>query len=234
MRNLLPKWCSHLQSGTIDRLVLEDPFRMGYESVKTALAASDALGAEKDERRAGRQQGPLSAREQDRHDAVASEWKVVEPRAQRMRHGIADRRGGRTHCAFAATERRIAGAIHKFGLDSEEQIIAVLKARGRRAGVGALPKHGISDATFYNWRSCCGGMEVSDAKRLKGLKEEKRKLKKLGGEAENPGPSGAGLSPTGSVAVATGPDQVEALAVLNLGQRGVDRRGKLGSSNLTE
>jgi putative transposase len=40
-------------------------------------------------------------------------------------------------------------------------------------------KHGISDATFYNWRSRYGGMEVSDARRLKSLEEENRKLKKL-------------------------------------------------------
>jgi len=40
-------------------------------------------------------------------------------------------------------------------------------------------KHGISDATFYKWRSRFGGMEVSDARKLKGLEEENRKLKKL-------------------------------------------------------
>ena len=40
-------------------------------------------------------------------------------------------------------------------------------------------KHGISDATFYNWRSKFGGMEVSEAKRLKQLEDENAKLKKL-------------------------------------------------------
>jgi putative transposase len=40
-------------------------------------------------------------------------------------------------------------------------------------------KYGISDATFYNWRSKYGGMEVSEAKRLKALEDENRKLKKL-------------------------------------------------------
>ena len=40
-------------------------------------------------------------------------------------------------------------------------------------------KHGISDATFYKWRSKYGGMEVSDARKLKALEEENRKLKKL-------------------------------------------------------
>jgi len=40
-------------------------------------------------------------------------------------------------------------------------------------------RHGISDATFYTWRSKYGGLEVSEAKRLKALEEENRKLKKL-------------------------------------------------------
>jgi putative transposase len=40
-------------------------------------------------------------------------------------------------------------------------------------------KHGISDATFYKWRSRFGGMELSDARRLKALEDENRKLKKL-------------------------------------------------------
>jgi putative transposase len=63
---------------------------------------------------------------------------------------------------------------------SEEQIIAVLKES--QAGIPTSElcrKHGISDATFYNWRNRYGGMEVSDARRLKGLEDENRKLKKL-------------------------------------------------------
>ena len=40
-------------------------------------------------------------------------------------------------------------------------------------------KHGISDATFYTWRSKYGGMEVSDARKLRALEDENRKLKKL-------------------------------------------------------
>lgn len=39
-------------------------------------------------------------------------------------------------------------------------------------------KHGISDATFYKWRSRYGGMEISDARKLKALEEENRRLKK--------------------------------------------------------
>lgn len=63
---------------------------------------------------------------------------------------------------------------------SEEQIISILKEH--QAGIAVADicrKHGISDATFYNWRSKYGGMEVSDARRLKALEEENRRLKKL-------------------------------------------------------
>ena len=63
---------------------------------------------------------------------------------------------------------------------SEEQIIGILKEH--QAGLSAAEicrKYGISDATFYNWRSKYGGMDVSDAKRLKALEDENRKLKKL-------------------------------------------------------
>jgi putative transposase len=63
---------------------------------------------------------------------------------------------------------------------SEEQIIAVLKEHQAGIPVAELcRKHGISDATFYTWRKKYGGMDVSDARRLKGLEEENRKLKKL-------------------------------------------------------
>ncbi len=63
---------------------------------------------------------------------------------------------------------------------SDEQIIRILKEH--QAGMTAAElcrKHGISDATFYKWRSKYGGMEVSEAKRLKALEDENRKLKKL-------------------------------------------------------
>jgi len=63
---------------------------------------------------------------------------------------------------------------------SEEQIIGVLKEHQAGLPVSELcRRHGISDATFYNWRSRYGGKEVSEAKRLKALEEENRKLKKL-------------------------------------------------------
>ncbi|MDX0931652.1 transposase, partial [Sinorhizobium medicae] len=56
---------------------------------------------------------------------------------------------------------------------SEEQIIAVLKEQEAGAKAADLcRKHGISEATFYNWKAKFGGMDVSDAKRLKVLEEE--------------------------------------------------------------
>ena len=63
---------------------------------------------------------------------------------------------------------------------TEEQIIGVL--REQEAGAKAADlcrRHGISEATFYNWKAKYGGMEVSEAKRLKALEEENAKLKKL-------------------------------------------------------
>ena len=61
---------------------------------------------------------------------------------------------------------------------TQEQIIGVLKEQGATAA-DLCRKHGISDATFYTWRSKYGGMEVSDARKVKGLEEENAKLKRL-------------------------------------------------------
>lgn len=63
---------------------------------------------------------------------------------------------------------------------TEEQIIGVLKEH--EAGVKTADlcrKHGISSATFFKWKSKFGGMDVSDARKLKALEDENRKLKKL-------------------------------------------------------
>ena len=63
---------------------------------------------------------------------------------------------------------------------SEQQIIAILKEH--EAGMSTAEvcrRHGISQPTFYSWKSKFGGLEVSDAKRLKALEDENRKLKKL-------------------------------------------------------
>lgn len=63
---------------------------------------------------------------------------------------------------------------------SEEQIIGILNEHHAGSKTADLcRRHGISDATFYKWRSKYGGMEVSDAKRLKALESENAKLKKL-------------------------------------------------------
>jgi putative transposase len=63
---------------------------------------------------------------------------------------------------------------------TEEQIIAVLREHEAGAKAGDLArKHGVSEATLYNWKAKYGGMDVSDAKRLKALEDENAKLKKL-------------------------------------------------------
>ena len=63
---------------------------------------------------------------------------------------------------------------------TEEQIIGVLKEH--EAGLKTADlcrKHGISQATFFKWKSKFGGMDVSDARKLKALEDENRRLKKL-------------------------------------------------------
>lgn len=63
---------------------------------------------------------------------------------------------------------------------TEDQIIRVLKEHELGAKTADLcRKHGISEATFYAWKSKFGGMDVSEAKRLKALEDENRRLKKL-------------------------------------------------------
>jgi putative transposase len=63
---------------------------------------------------------------------------------------------------------------------TEEQIIAVLREHEAGMKTGDLArKHGISEATLYNWKAKFGGMDVSDAKRLRVLEDENGKLKKL-------------------------------------------------------
>jgi putative transposase len=63
---------------------------------------------------------------------------------------------------------------------TEEQIIAVLREQeGGATTADVCRKHGISSATFYAWKAKYGGLEVSDAKRLRGLEDENAKLKRL-------------------------------------------------------
>ena len=67
---------------------------------------------------------------------------------------------------------------------TEEQIIGILREQEAGAKTADLArKHGISEATFYNWKAKYGGMDVSEARRLKAVEEENAKLKKLLAEA---------------------------------------------------
>ena len=62
----------------------------------------------------------------------------------------------------------------------EEQIVSLLKqVEGGRLVKDVCREHGISETTYYNWKSKYGGMEISDIKRLKELEQENRKLKQM-------------------------------------------------------
>lgn len=67
---------------------------------------------------------------------------------------------------------------------TEEQIIAVLREQEAGAKTAEVcRRHGISGGTFYGWKARFGGMEPSEAKRLKALEDENAKLKRLLAEA---------------------------------------------------
>ena len=67
---------------------------------------------------------------------------------------------------------------------TDEQIIGILRElEAGAATTDVCRKHGISSAIFYKWKAKYGGLEVSDAKRLKALEDENSKLKKLLAEA---------------------------------------------------
>ena len=67
---------------------------------------------------------------------------------------------------------------------SEEHIIAILKEQeAGMATADVCRRHGVSSATFYKWKAKYGGLEVSEAKRLRSLEDENRRLKKLLAEA---------------------------------------------------
>ena len=67
---------------------------------------------------------------------------------------------------------------------TEEQIIGILREQEAGAKTADVcRRHGISSATFYKWKARFGGLDVSDAKRLKALEDENAKLKKLLAEA---------------------------------------------------
>jgi putative transposase len=63
---------------------------------------------------------------------------------------------------------------------NEEQIIAILREQEAGARTAEVcRKHGISGATFYKWKAKYGGLDVSEARRMKSLEDENRRLKKL-------------------------------------------------------
>ena len=67
---------------------------------------------------------------------------------------------------------------------TEERIIAILREQEAGSKTGDVcRKHGISSATFYKWKAKYGGLDVSDAKRLRSLEDENAKLKRLLAEA---------------------------------------------------
>ena len=67
---------------------------------------------------------------------------------------------------------------------TEEQIVGILKEHEAGVAVSELcRKHGVSDASIYKWKAKYGGLEVSEAKRLKALEDENSKPKKLLAEA---------------------------------------------------
>ena len=67
---------------------------------------------------------------------------------------------------------------------TEEQIIAILREQEQgMATAEVCRRHGVSSATFFKWKARFGGMDVSDARRLKVLEDENAKLKKLLAEA---------------------------------------------------
>lgn len=66
---------------------------------------------------------------------------------------------------------------------SEEQVIGILRgAEGESTVKAVCAKHNVSEATFYTWRKKYGGMDVSDARRLRALEEENSRLKRVVGD----------------------------------------------------
>ena len=62
---------------------------------------------------------------------------------------------------------------------SDEQILAILKEAEHGKVLEVIRRHGIAQKTYYNWKAKYGGLELSEARRLKQLEEENRRLKKL-------------------------------------------------------
>ena len=62
---------------------------------------------------------------------------------------------------------------------TDEQILAILKEAEHGKVTEVIRRHGIAQKTYYNWKAKYGGLELSEARRLKALEEENRRLKKL-------------------------------------------------------
>jgi putative transposase len=107
-----------------------------------------------------------------RFPSTSKSFEPIGPRTPSCRRPSADREQKQRTCI----ERHALTGGHRI----QKQIIGIL--REHQAGLSApelCRKHGISDATFYIWRKKYGGMEVSEARRLKSLEEENAKLKRL-------------------------------------------------------
>ena len=78
----------------------------------------------------------------------------------------------------------VVGLMMRRSRFSEEQIIGILREQEAGAATAEVcRKHGISSATFYKWKAKYGGLDVSEARRLKALEAENARLKKLLAEA---------------------------------------------------
>jgi putative transposase len=76
----------------------------------------------------------------------------------------------------------LEGPLRKSRFTEEQIIFALKEHEAGKTAVQICRKLGVSEQTFYRWKAKFGGMDVADAKRLKGLEEENRKLKQLVGE----------------------------------------------------
>jgi len=76
----------------------------------------------------------------------------------------------------------LEGPLRKSRYTEEQIILALKEHEAGRTTAQICRKLGVSEQTFYRWKAKFGGMDVADAKRLKGLEEENRKLKQLVGE----------------------------------------------------
>ena len=96
---------------------------------------------------------------------------------------MTERRSSEVQLPYGLGRRRLDQDVHPSRF-TEEQIIGILREQEAGAKTADVcRKHGVSSATFYKWKAKYGGLEVSDAKRLKALEDENAKLKKLLAEA---------------------------------------------------